>query len=157
MEWKVVDKNLSKVLFFLLAGIAVGVIFARFSVKDYRHVSVVLKEGTATKPLYINDYDGTQVIALSLKNLQHAKNIEVKMEGATVQSWYPPIVKMPFTRWMEVEGGKFKGITFGKRLPLYLRIDGRSECKELEIIDSSDGSIIQTVHVMKGGADGGHH
>lgn len=151
------NKNILKVFFFLLAGIAVGVMFARFSVKDYRHVSVVLKEGAVTKPLYINDYDNTQVIALSLKNLQHAKNIELRMKGATVQSWYPPAVKMPFSKWMEVDGGKFKGITFGKRLPLYLIIDGLSECKELEIIDSSDGSIIQTVHVMKGGSDGGHH
>lgn len=151
------DRSLFKVFFFVLAGIAVGVMFARFSVKDYRHVSVVLKEGATTKPININDYDGTQVIALSLKNLQHARDIEVRMEGATVQSWYPPTVKMPFARWMEIEGGKLRGVEFGKRLPLYLILSGKSECRQLEIIDSSDSSIIQTVHVMKGGSDGGHH
>ncbi len=146
-----------KAAVFVLTGIAVGAAFANFRSPDYRHASVILKEGVNPKPIHISNYEGAQVIALSLKNLQHAKDIEVRMEGATIQSWYPPAVKMPFSKWMEVDGGKFKGVSFGKRLPLYLSINGQSECKELEIIDSAKGSVIQTVHVMRGGADGGHH
>lgn len=142
---------------FVFAGIAVGAAFANFKSPDYRHASVMLKEGVNPKPINIANYDGTQVIALSLKNLQHAKDIEVRMEGATIQSWYPPVVKMPFYKWMDTEGGRFRGVAFGKRLPLYLTINGKGDCGEIEIIDSSDGSIIQTVHVMRGGADGGHH
>lgn len=145
-----------KAAVFVIAGIAVGALFANFRSPDYRHASVILKEGVNPKPIHISNYKGAQVIALSLKNLQHAKDIEVRMEGATIQSWYPPAVKMPFSKWMEVDGGKFKGVSFGKRLPLYLTISG-NDCKELEIIDSANGSVIQTVHVMRGGADGGHH
>ncbi|MDI6744055.1 MAG: hypothetical protein QMD07_01640 [Thermodesulfovibrionales bacterium] len=118
---------------------------------------MILKEGVNPKPIHISNYKGAQVIALSLKNLHHAKDIEVRMDGAAIQIWYPPVVKMPFSKWMEVDGGKFKGVAFGKRLPLYLSINGQGECKELEIIDSANSSVIQTVHVMRGGADAGHH
>lgn len=149
-------KKFLKVLVFVLAGISVGVMFARFNVKDYRHASAVLKRGAAAKPLYINDYNGRQVLALSLKNLQNSKNIEVKMDGAVIQSWYPPVVKMPFYK-MNVEGGRFEGVNYGKRLPVYLVLDGTFEHGDLEIIDSSNGSLIQTVHVMRGGSDGEHH
>lgn len=146
-----------KAAFFALAGIAVGIAFANFRSPDYRHVSVMLKKGVNPKPVNISNYDGSQVIAVSLKNLQYAKDIEVRINGAAIQSWYPPIVKMPFGKWMEVNGGKFRGVEPGKRLPLYLIIDGQSGCKEMEIIDSSSGSVIQTVHFMKGGSDAGHH
>lgn len=146
-----------KAAVFVFAGAAVGAAFANFKSPDYRHASVMLKEGVNPKPISIADHEGVQVIALSLKNLQHAKDIEVRMDGATIQSWYPPVVKMPFSKWMEVDGGKFRGVAFGKRLPLYLTINGKNGCGEIEIIDSSDGSIIQTVHVTKGGSDGGHH
>ena len=146
-----------KAAVFVIAGIAVGALFANFRSPDYRHASVILKEGVNPKPIHISNYEGAQVIALSLKNLQHAKDIEVRMEGATIRSWYPPVVKMPFSKWMEIEGGKFKGVAFGKRLPLYLTISGQDGCKDIEVIDLSDGSVIQTVYVMRGGADAGHH
>ncbi|HAK89344.1 MAG: hypothetical protein A2077_04660 [Nitrospirae bacterium GWC2_46_6] len=146
-----------KTAVFVLAGIAVGALFANFKVHDYRHASLAIKKDADKKTLNISDYNGRQVIAISLKNLQHAKDIEVRMDGATIQSWYPPAVKMPFYKWMEIDGGKFKGVGFGKRLPLYLTINGQGGCKEMEIIDSSNGSVIRTVHFMKGGADAGHH
>ena len=148
--------SLVKTILFILIGILTGVALARFKTEDYRHASVILKEGVNPKPIHISNYEGAQVIALSLKNLQHAKDIEVRMEGATIQSWYPPVVGMPFVKWAGVDGGRFKGVAFGKRLPLYLTISG-NDCKEMEIIDSANGSVIQTVHVMRGGADGGHH
>lgn len=151
------NKKTLSIVFFALTGIVIGALFANFRSPDYHHASVMLKDGVKSKPINISNYNGSQVIALSLKNLQHAKDIEVRMEGATIQSWYPPAIKMPFRKWMEVDGSKFKGVSFGKRLPLYLKINGQSECKELELIDSERGSVIQTVHIMRGGADAGHH
>ncbi len=146
---------------FLIAGITIGIMFANFSSPDYRHASLILKEGINPKPIHISDYKGTQVIALSLKNLQQAKDIEARMDGATIQSWYPPVVRMPFLKSVGVAGGRFKGVAFGQRLPLYLTVSGNDFSdngnKEMEIIDSSTGSVIQTVPVMRGGANGGHH
>lgn len=149
-------RKILKIFVFVLAGITTGVMFARFTVKDFRHSSVVLKIDAGAKPIYINDYNGRQVLALSLRNLQNSKNIEVKMDGAVIQSWYPPVVRMPFYK-MNVERGRFEGVNYGKRLPLYLVLDETFEHGDLEIIDSSNGSLIQSVHVMKGGSGGEHH
>ena len=118
-----------KTSIFVAAGIAVGIAFAKFNVKDYRHASVSIKKGEVTKPIYISDYSGRQVLALSLKNLQRSQDIEIRADGAEIESWYPPVVRMPFTKWMEVEEGRFRGISFGKRLPLYLTINGKDGCK----------------------------
>lgn len=146
-----------KTAFFVIVGIAIGVMFASFKVRDYHHTSLVIKKDAKTKPLHISDYNGRQVIAISVKNLHGARDIELRLKDAEFQSWYPPVIKMPFGKWMEVDGGKFRGVEFGKRIPLYLIINGQSGCLELEIIDSSNGSLIQTVHLMKGGSNGGHH
>ena len=146
-----------KAALFVLAGIFTGVMFAGFKVQDYQHASIVIGKGGAAKPLYVSDYRGRQVIALSIKNLQSARDIEIKMDGAVVQSWYPPVVKMPYNKWIDVEGGRFRGVDFGKRLPLYLIADNRKACDEIEIVDLSDGSLIQRVHVMRGGSNDRHH
>lgn len=146
-----------KAAVFVIAGIAVGALFANFRSPDYRHASVILKEGVNPKPIHISNYNGRQVIALSVKNLHGAKDIELRLKDAEIQSWYPPVIKMPFGKWMEVDAGKFRGVEFGKRIPLYLTINGQSGCRELEIIDSSDGSLIHAVHLMRGGINGGHH
>ncbi|TAL26758.1 MAG: hypothetical protein EPN94_02545 [Nitrospirae bacterium] len=146
-----------KIALFIFIGILTGLAFAGFRAGDYRHASIVIKKGEAAKPLYVGSYRGRQVIALSAKNLQSAKDIEIKMDGAVVQSWYPPVIKMPYSKWMNVEGGRFGGVDFGKRLPLYLIADNRKGCGEIEIVDLSDGSLIQRVHVMSGGSDDRHH
>ena len=70
-------------------SIFTGVMFAGFKVQDYQHASIVIRKEEAAKPLYVSDYKGRQVIALSMKNLQGARDIEIKMDGAVVQSWYP--------------------------------------------------------------------
>jgi hypothetical protein len=142
---------------FLLAGIIVAVIFAKFKAQDYRHASITVKKGGAVKHLSINDYSGRQVIALSLRNQHTSKDIEVRMDGAQIQSWYPPVIKMPFHRGVDVKGGRFNGVSSGKRIPLYLIINGKDGGGKIEIIDSSNGSLIQTVHVMRGGFDERHH
>ena len=92
-----------KAALFVLAGIFTGVMFAGFKVQDYQHASIVIRKEEAAKPLYVSDYKGRQVIALSMKNLQGARDIEIKMDGAVVQRWYPPVVKMPYNKWMDVE------------------------------------------------------
>ncbi|MBM3237915.1 hypothetical protein FJZ31_16625 [Candidatus Poribacteria bacterium] len=143
-------------ILFVLAGITMGIAFAKFNVKDYRHASINLKKGVEAKPIYISNYDGKQVLAVSMKNFQKAKDIEIRMDGTAVQSWYPPVVRMPFWN-LDFEDGKFKEVVFGKRLPLYLIIDENTEHGRLEIIDSSDGSLIQTLYVMRGNPDGGRH
>ncbi len=141
---------------FVIAGLIVGIAFAKFTSKDYKHASIVIKRGEKAKPLYINNYEGKQVLALSVKNLQNAKDIEIKVDDIAIQSWYPPVVRMPF--WdLDFKDGKFSKAAFGKRLPLYLIIDGNVDHKDMEIINSSDGMLIQTVHVMRGKGDGGHH
>jgi len=150
-------RSFLKTAFFVIAGIAIGIMFANFKVCDYRHASLVIKKDVKTKPLHISEYNGVQVIALSIKNLHGAKDIELRLKDAEMQSWYPPVIKMPFGKWMEVDGGKFRGMEFGKRIPLYLIINGPGSSRDLEIIDSSDGSLIQVVHLMRGGANGGHH
>jgi len=150
-------RSFLKTAFFVIAGIAIGIMFANFKVRDYRHASLVIKKNAKTKPLHISDYNGRQVIAISVKNLHGARDIELRLKDAEFQSWYPPVIKMPFGKWMEVDGGKFREVEFGKRIPLYLIINGQSGSMELEIIDSSNGSLIQTVHLMKGGSNGGHH
>ncbi|MBI4686857.1 MAG: hypothetical protein HY756_03630 [Nitrospirae bacterium] len=141
---------------FVAVGLAVGVMFAKFTAKDYKHASIAIKRGEKAKPLYINNYGGKQVLALSVKNLQHAKDIEVKADGIAIQSWYPPVVRMPFFD-IDFKGGRFSGVAFGKRLPLYLIFDDGMDHKDIEIINSSDGTLIQTVHVMRGRGEGGHH
>jgi len=153
---KMMSSKFLKTIIFIFAGITAGIALANFSAKDFKHASIIVKRNVQAKPIHINDYKGKQVLALSLKIPDGPKDIEVKMKGAEIQSWYPPPVKMPFYKWMDVDGGRFHGVEPGKRLPLYLIIR-QAGCKELEIIDSSDSSIIQTVHVMRGGANAGHH
>ena len=41
--------------------------FAGFKVQDYQHASIVIRKEEAAKPLYVSDYKGRQVIALSMK------------------------------------------------------------------------------------------
>lgn len=144
-------------ILFIISGLLVGVALARFSVADYKHTSVVIGKGIHKGPLYISDYEGRQVIALSLKNLQRNKDIDIRMDGAEIQSWYPPPVKMPYYRWMDIEDGGFRGIEYGRRLPLYIVLNGDFEHGDLEIINPSDGSIIQSIHVMRGMDKGDHH
>lgn len=146
-----------KIVLFALAGVATGVIFAGFGTRDYLHAMAVIKKGMDAKPIHISEHKGKQVIALSLRNLQHSRNIEIRMKDAVIQSWYPPVVRMPFGRRMEVEGGLFRGVDFGARLPLYLVVDGNIHCGAIEIIDADRGTAIQTVQVKRGGGHGGTH
>lgn len=130
--------------------------FARFSVNDYRHTSTVIKKDARQGPIYISGSKGRQVIALSVKNLEGAKDIEFRMDGAEIRSWYPPVVRMPFWK-MDIEGSIFRGVGQGRRLPLYLIFESSYEHGYLEIADARDGSLIQKVHIVKGRNEKGHH
>lgn len=139
-----------KIALFLIVGFAVGAAFARLNFPGFKHAVVTIGKGAESKPLYLNGTGGRQVLALSMKNLQKSRDIEIRMEGADIESWYPPVVRMPFNKRMSVQGGKFKGVEFGKRLPVYVVFNDSGENRKIEIIDSIDGSLIQTIDVLRG-------
>lgn len=153
-------------IFFVGIGLMIGALLANFKSNDYRHTSLFLKTEGEIKPLPLNDFPGRQVIALSLKNLQPATDIRLQGEGISIQSWYPPVLPLPFRQWVAVAGGqtgeefRVSGVRFGQRLPLYLIVDGSKEgggCRELVIRNGTNGALLRTVHLMPGGNDGGHH
>lgn len=150
-------KGYLKTSVFIAAGILTGTLFAAFKTPDYRHAMVALKGDKTSRPISIGNYGGKQVLALTIKNLRRAGDVEIRMDGADIKSWFPPVVKMPFYKGIEAEGGRFREIKYGRRVPAYLTISNLPGCGEIGIYDPSDGSLIQTVHVMKGGADGGRH
>ncbi|MDA8165010.1 MAG: hypothetical protein M0017_08270, partial [Desulfobacteraceae bacterium] len=127
-------KKTFKIALCLLAGFVIGTVFAKLDFPGYKHVMVMLMKGEA-KPIYINGDGGRQVLALTIMNHQQARDIEVRMDGAEIQSWYPPVVKMPFSRELLVEGGKFRGIEHGKRLPVFVAYNDNGEKRKIDIID----------------------
>lgn len=145
-------KKFFKIALCSLAGLAVGVTFANLSSPGYKHGMVMLMpgKGAEAKPFYFNGNNGRQVLALSVKNHQRSKNIEFRMEGAEMQSWYPPVIRMPFSHGVSFDAGKFKGVDFNKSLPVYVVFDDDGTNRKLEIIDSTTGSLIQTVDVARG-------
>lgn len=149
-------KRRLKIAFFSLAGLAVGAAFAKVDFPGFRHAVIPIRKGAA-KPLYINGEGGRQVLALSMRNLQKSREIEIRMEGASIESWYPPVVTMPYNRGLSVEGGRFSGVEFGKRLPVYVAFNDNGEGRKIEIMDSTDGSLIQSVDVLRGKGNERHN
>lgn len=150
---------------FVGLGMIIGALFANFKSNDYRHASLLLKAPGEAGPLWLNDFSGRQVIALSLRNLQPITDLRLQGEGIAIRSWYPPPLPLPFRPWLTITGGKTgeefraNGVRFGQRLPLYLIVEGSEDdgCRELTIRNGADGSLLRTVHLMPGGNDGGHH
>ena len=143
-------KNTFRVVSCLLAGLATGTAFANLHLPGYKHAVVMVRKGAAATVLYIDGRGGRQVLALSLKNLQKSKEIELRMPGGKIESWYPPIFPLPFSRWITVAGGRFKGLQSGQRLPVYVVFDDTGENRKLDVLDGTDGSLIQTVAVLRG-------
>lgn len=143
-------KRAYKVALCLLAGLAFGAAAANLRLPGYKHATVTIAKGAGPASLSLNGGGGRQVLALSIKNLQSARNIEIRMEGAEIESWYPPVFKMPFSRWMSVEGGKFKDVEFGRRLPVYVAFNDNGENRRMEIVDSADGSLIREIDIVRG-------
>ena len=144
---------------FTVIGIGVGVVFANFRVPDYYHATVVLKEGGDSKPIYISENKGTKILALSVKNLQDSRDIEIKVTGGIIHSSYPPPVILPFRKWISVEGNVFRGLRYGMKLPLYVVLDGEGKSYELSFVRVTDGKPIKKVSIMAGGkfTHGSHH
>jgi hypothetical protein len=138
-----------KVVVYVIIGLVIGVAVAKLNFPGYKHAVVMIKRGSGSKPIRI-DGNKRQVLALTMKNLQKSKAIEIKMEGAEVQSWFPPVIRMPFFRNIGFETGRFKEVGSGRRLPVYVVFDDNGEHRKIEIIDSTDGSTIQTVCVLRG-------
>ncbi|MCC6346983.1 MAG: hypothetical protein IT388_07305, partial [Nitrospirales bacterium] len=89
-------------------------------------------------------------------NLREAREIEVRMEGAEIQSWYPPVVRMPFNKGISFESGKFSGVEPGRRIPVYVVFDDDGRDRKIEVIDSADGFVIRTIEVLRGKDDEKH-
>ncbi len=135
-----------------MAGLAVGTAFANLKFPGYKHAMVMLMPGKRAdaKPLYFAENGGRQVLMLSVKNHQRAKDIEFRMEGAEIRSSYPPVVTMPFSHALSFDAGKFTGVEFNKSFPVFIAFNDDGTNKKLEIIDSSSGLVIQTVDVVRG-------
>jgi hypothetical protein len=142
----------------LLAGLAVGAALSKVEFPGYKHVMVMARKGAETKPIYIGAGGGRQVLALTVKDLTDSGDIEIRMDGAEIESWFPPVVRMPFNKDISFEDGKFTGAGPGKRLPVYVAFNDDGEKRKIEVIDSTDGSIIQTLDVLRGkGNEKQHH
>lgn len=147
-----------KTVCFLLLGLVVGSLFSNFRTADYLHVSVDLRPGSPPRPVVLREHAGRRVVAISLKNHLPQSDLELVAANGEIRSWLPPVLPLPFTRWPQFAGGSIRGMQFGRRLPLYLIMDGRDGCAELEIRNPADGALLQTVHFMRGeGATGGGH
>lgn len=140
----------------IIAGLAVGAAFSKVEFPGYKHVMAMVRKGAEAKPVYIGEGGGRQVLALTVKNLTDSKEIEIRMDGASIESWYPPVVAMPFSRVPSFEGGRFSDAA-GKRLPVYVTFNDDGGDRKIEIVDSTDGSIIQTMDILRGKGDERQH
>jgi hypothetical protein len=152
-----VMRKLYRIPLCLLAGLAFGVAAANLHFTGYRHAMVTISRGAKPETLSFRGSGGRQVLALTVKNMQPSRNIELRMQGAEIESWYPPVFTMPFARWMSVEGGKFRGVEFGKRLPVYVAFNDNGRSRSMEIIDSTDGSLIRAITLARGDGYERHH
>lgn len=139
-----------KILFCALAGLAFGAALANLRLPGYRHATVTIAKGAGPGTLSLNGGGGRQVLALSMKNLQSSRDIEIRIPGAEIESWYPPVFRMPFSRWMSIEEGSFKGVEFGRRLPVYVAFNDNGKSRKMEIVDSADGSLIREIDIVRG-------
>ncbi|MBZ0155337.1 MAG: hypothetical protein K8I29_03870 [Alphaproteobacteria bacterium] len=149
-------KGVARAVFSLLVGLAVGTVFAKLSFPGYTHATVVIRKGGAPKPLSLNGTGGRQVLALSMKNLQKSREIGIRMEGAEIQSWYPPVVRMPFNKGISFEEGIFSGVEPGKRIPVYIVFTDNGKNRKIEVVDPTEGSLIQTIDILRGQGDAEH-
>lgn len=139
-----------KIVFSLLLGLAAGVGCAHLVFPGFQHAAVRIGKGAAEKPLFFNGNGGRQVFALSLKNLGEARDIEIRMEGGAIQSWYPPVVRMPFGKVIPFEGGKFRGVEPGRRVPVYVVFHDNGKNRKIEVVDAADGSVLRTIDILRG-------
>ncbi len=143
-------KRAGKVICCSLAGLAFGAALANLKLPGYKHAMVTIARDAGPGYLSLNGGGGRQVLALTMKNLQPSQEIEIRMRGAEIESWYPPVFKMPFSRWMSVDGGRFRGIEFGRGLPVYVSFNDTGGNGRLEIVDLSDGSLIRAIEIGRG-------
>lgn len=135
-----------------LGGLAAGTGLAATKFPGYLHASVAL-DGPE-KPLSI-DGGRRQFLALSVTGLQDTRELEVRMPGAEIGSWFPPAVRLPYGKAPAFSAGRFSGFGPDRRLPVYVGFDGGSGAS-IDFVDAASGRLIRTVRIVRGGADGGH-
>ena len=142
-----------KIAIFVIAGLIAGVAFARLDLPGFRYAMVPVKKGARLRPLYVGSAGGRRVLALSLKDLQGAGDIGIQADGALVQSWYPPVVRMPYGHSPDFRDGRFIGARSGEALPVYIVFGadagGKNKSRKIEI--RADGEPIESITVLGGG------
>ena len=137
-----------------LAGLAAGTAAASLRFPGYKHAMVQLAPGTQAGPIHI-DGSRRQLLALSLSGLA-VRNVEVRMQGARIGSWYPPAIRLPFSKVPSFSDGIFRDVGPDRKLPVYVAFDSDGTGRSIDFVNAKDGTLIKSVAVMRGGADGGH-
>ena len=149
-------RPLARIFLCGLAGLAAGAGAAGLSFPGYLHAMVALGPGARSAPLRI-DGSRRQTLALSLTGLGAVREVDIRMPGAEISSWYPPVVRLPFNKVPYFSGGRFLGVEPGRKLPVYVAFEDDWTVRSIEILDAADGSLISSVAVTHGRADGQHH
>ena len=141
-----------KIAIFVIAGLAAGMAFACLDPPGFRFAMAPVRKGVRLRPFYVRSAGGRRVLALSLKDLQDARNIEIRADGALVQSWYPPVVRMPYSHSPDFRDGTFRGARSGETLPVYIvfRAGAGGNNKNGKIEISADGAPIKSITVLGG-------
>lgn len=146
-----------KAFAYAILGIAVGVVFAKFSAPNYAHSSVILKENSEAKPIFIKKGIGRKTLALTIKNLQGAAEVRVDIEGGRIESVYPPPMVLSFRKWPALKDSTLTGLTYGDRVPVYIALDEGRESYELLFSRISDNRMLLKVPIVEGERHGPHH
>jgi hypothetical protein len=125
-------------------------------VPGHFHGSVQAVAGAEPVTLTVGE-KGRQVLALSIVNASGARDIEVRLAGSRITSWLPAVVRIGPRAGIGFFDGKFTGVPPGRKLPVYAVLGADQERGRLEIIDTSDGSLIRAADIVRGRGHGLHH
>ncbi|MBI5583717.1 MAG: hypothetical protein HY892_07820 [Deltaproteobacteria bacterium] len=139
------------------AGIVIGILFAHFRPADFIHCSLDLDYHGDSKPLMIGKVEGRKVVALSVRNLQAAKDVRLRLDGAEISSTFPPPVVLPFRHWVSFKENTFRGLCYGQKFPLFITLGGGRASYELAFFREPDGTLIKKILLIPGEAHGKHH
>ena len=142
----------SRIALCALGGLAAGAGLAGFKFPGYLHASVALNGPEKTLSI---DGERRQFLALSVTGLQATRELEVRMHGARIGSWFPPAVRLPYGDTPVFSAGKFSGFGPDRKLPVYVGFDS-GRCSAIDFVDAASGKLLRTVKIVRGGADAGH-
>ena len=142
------------VIAFVLAGIVAGSLSANFKPPDYAHKMIILKEGGRPGAIYIKGsgpHNGaaapvrppaSTTLLITVMNQLTEGDVRMEVAGGRVYSTFPPIVAMPFRKWVGFKDGVFSGLTPGARVNAVVVLDNREDCWPSEASDGDGGCRI---------------